>query len=202
MRVALPARPSGTALLLATLGCAGGGELIVLAPDPEDGSLGRATVTAAGAVVELTGEGEGTRVSPGDPPASPEQIPPSEVERVFGAALEARPLRPRAFLLYFELGSDSLSAESAQLLPEIVATARSRPGADLSIIGHTDTTGDARANYELGLRRADLVLSALVQAGIDPSQVEVKSHGEADPLVSTPDDTAEARNRRVEVTIR
>jgi outer membrane protein OmpA-like peptidoglycan-associated protein len=32
--------------------------------------------------------------------------------------------------------------------------------------------------------------------------VDVASHGETNLLVPTPDDTAEAKNRRVEVTVR
>ena len=42
----------------------------------------------------------------------------------------------------------------------------------------------------------------LVAAGLDAALVEVASHGESNPLVPTPDNTAEARNRRVEVTVR
>jgi outer membrane protein OmpA-like peptidoglycan-associated protein len=32
--------------------------------------------------------------------------------------------------------------------------------------------------------------------------IEVTSHGERNPLVQTPDNTAEPKNRRVEVTVR
>ena len=37
---------------------------------------------------------------------------------------------------------------------------------------------------------------------IDPTSIEVTSHGEAALLVSTADDTYEPKNRRVEITIR
>jgi outer membrane protein OmpA-like peptidoglycan-associated protein len=68
--------------------------------------------------------------------------------------------------------------------------------------GHTDTTGSAAQNVALGLKRAHTVRSLLVNTGIDPSSIEVVSHGESELLVRTADDVFEARNRRVEITLR
>ena len=66
----------------------------------------------------------------------------------------------------------------------------------------TDTMGEAKSNLALGLRRANAVRSILVQAGLPPATVDVTSHGEADLLVKTRDNTPEPRNRRVEITVR
>jgi outer membrane protein OmpA-like peptidoglycan-associated protein len=52
------------------------------------------------------------------------------------------------------------------------------------------------------MKRGIMVRNLLVDAGLDPSAVEVTSHGEAVLLVATPDEIYEARNRRVEITIR
>jgi outer membrane protein OmpA-like peptidoglycan-associated protein len=52
------------------------------------------------------------------------------------------------------------------------------------------------------MKRGITVRALLVQAGLDPSAVEVTSHGEAVLLVKTADETYEPRNRRVEITIR
>jgi outer membrane protein OmpA-like peptidoglycan-associated protein len=62
--------------------------------------------------------------------------------------------------------------------------------------------GTARANIELGQTRANTVRNMLIQVGIDPSMIEVRSHGEADLLVKTADETPEPRNRRVEISVR
>jgi outer membrane protein OmpA-like peptidoglycan-associated protein len=70
------------------------------------------------------------------------------------------------------------------------------------IIGHTDTMGDPKANVALGLKRAMSVRGILVDAGLAASTVEVTSHGEADLLVKTSNNTPEPRNRRVEITVR
>jgi outer membrane protein OmpA-like peptidoglycan-associated protein len=73
---------------------------------------------------------------------------------------------------------------------------------DVSVIGHTDTTGADTANAALGLQRASVIRDQLLQTGLDPALVEVVSFGESDLLVPTADNVAEARNRRVEVIVR
>jgi peptidoglycan-associated lipoprotein len=177
-------------------------DLVVLAPDPDDGHVGSATVSTPVGSVELTAGGDATRVANGQAPTPPALMAPDEIQRRFGDAMISRPLAPREFLLYFEAGGDTLTPESQTLVAEIVEFVRSRPAPDVSVIGHTDTTGEASANVELGMRRATLIRDLLVSSGLDAAQVDVASHGESDLLVPTPDGTAEARNRRVEVTVR
>jgi len=177
-------------------------DLVVLMPDPDDGRLGRATVTAGGTSVELAAERDATQVVPGRSPGQPSPLAADDVSRIFADALAARPLPPRQFLLYFQTGSNDLTPESRTLLPEIVAFVRARPVPDVTIIGHTDTTGDSSANAQLGLSRANLIRGELLAAGLTSGQLEVTSHGESDLLVPTADNVAEPRNRRVEVTVR
>jgi peptidoglycan-associated lipoprotein len=177
-------------------------DVIVLLPDPEEGHLGSATVATSAGRVELRQAREATRVISGQAPGTPALISDDEIKRRFGDAMAARPLAPRQFLLYFETGGDSLTAESQALLPQIVDFVRNRPAPDVTVIGHTDTTGDEASNYDLGLRRATLIRDLLLRDGLDPDQVDVASHGEADLLVPTPDNSPEPRNRRVEVTVR
>jgi OOP family OmpA-OmpF porin len=176
--------------------------LVVLLPDPDTGEIGAATVTAEGTTVGLAESGMGTRVRAGSEPTVPVEIPTNEVDRIFGAALEARTLPPLSYLLYFDTGSEELTPESLRLVPEILEQIRGRPLADVTAIGHTDGVGTAESNADLGMRRAVLVRDLLVANGLNPTLVEVASHGEGDLLVPTADGEPEARNRRVEVTIR
>ena len=175
---------------------------IVLLPDPDDGHLGAAVVTSTAGSVELTTARGSTRVAPGAAPTPQAEMSEEEIQRVFGDALAARPPAPRQFLLYFLAGGDELTAESRTLLPQIVEFVRGRATADVTVIGHTDTTDSAQANAALGLRRATLIRNELVAAGMNRSQVDVSSHGETDLLVPTADNVAQPRNRRVEVTVR
>ncbi len=178
------------------------GDLVVLMPDPETGAIGELHVSNAAGSTSLTGARESTRVAPGQAPQPPAVLDAAEVQRVFGAALAVQPDPARHFNLYFELASETLTPESATLAAEIVALVRVRVAPEVSVIGHTDTTDTAANNAALGLRRATLIRNLLVDGGLDPALVEVASHGESDLLVPTPDNTAEPRNRRVEVSVR
>ena len=65
-----------------------------------------------------------------------------------------------------------------------------------------DRAGDDAINETLALERANTVnglLGDVLQPALD---VTIDSHGERNPLVPTDDGVEEARNRRVEVTIR
>jgi outer membrane protein OmpA-like peptidoglycan-associated protein len=125
-----------------------------------------------------------------------------DVTRLFGEALAALPPAPRHFTLQFKFESDALTDESAALVPTILDAVKALSVPEVVIIGHTDTMGEAKSNLALGLRRANAVRSILVQAGLPPATVDVTSHGEADLLVKTRDNTPEPRNRRVEITVR
>jgi outer membrane protein OmpA-like peptidoglycan-associated protein len=126
----------------------------------------------------------------------------AQIESAFGAALSAQPTPPRHFILYFDQGSTELTPASRSDFPVIVAAVREYASVDTSVVGHSDTAGDARVNLELSLRRALAVGALLAAGGIDPGTLEITSHGEANPLVPTGDNVSEPRNRRVEVTVR
>lgn len=177
-------------------------DVIVLTTDPETRVLGRAIVEAQGQAVDLTSDLAMTRVVTGRPPAAPTTMTADAFQQRFAGVLSARAPAPLQILLYFETGSDTLTPDSQAELTRMVEVIRVRPYPDVSVIGHTDTTGDADANTALGLRRASLIRGQLVAAGVPTSQIDATSHGEADLLVATPDNIAEARNRRVEITVR
>jgi len=68
------------------------------------------------------------------------------------------------------------------------------------IEGHTDNVGSKEANLSLSQQRAESVVSYLTsQYNVAPSRLEAVGKGQEDPLVDTPPQTPEARNRRVQV---
>lgn len=179
-----------------------GQDLIVLAPDPEDKEPGHLIVSAGGAQVELTEAYASTTIASGGSPAAPAVLDEADVQRMFGDVLSIVPPAAQHFNLYFETGSDVLTPASMALVDEVTAAVKDRVAPEVSVIGHTDTTGSAETNFGLGLKRAQLIRSRLIAAGLDAWLIDVASHGEADLLVPTADNVAEARNRRVEVTVR
>jgi outer membrane protein OmpA-like peptidoglycan-associated protein len=178
-------------------------DVVTLLPHPETQAVGHALVSSPlGGSVELTNDRAATRVAIGKPPDPPVTISHTEVQKLFGDAFAARPHAPRQFLLYFVTGSSRLTPESEALLENILAVVTNRPAPDVTVIGHTDTVGPARTNIELGRSRATMIRDRLIVVGLEDRVVSVASHGEADLLVPTPDETDEARNRRVEVSVR
>ena len=126
----------------------------------------------------------------------------ADVQRIFGDALSALPPAPRRFTLFFRFESDELTDQSQALIPEILAAVKEHAVQDVVVIGHTDTMGTQQANFGLGLKRAMMVRNLLVAAGLDGSTIDATSVGELDPLVKTPDETPEPRNRRVDIAVR
>lgn len=176
--------------------------VFLLLPDAQ-GRVGAVTVTNAGGVRTLDTAGQATRVRDAQSaPTVPQVLGQAEIEGLFGAALITEPVPPMHFNLYFEADSTALTAASRDDIPRILDAIRERSSADTSVTGHTDTLGDPKRNFELGLRRAMAIGSLLAAAGVDPGLLDIGSHGETNLLVPTPDGAAEPRNRRVEVTVR
>lgn len=174
---------------------------VVLLAEP-DGTVGRATVSNPSGSVELDTSRGMTRVTTGGAPAPVTQMSEADVQRIFGAALMAQPPAPAHFTLYFQFNSDELTDDSRKLVIAVQQAVKIYPAPQIAVTGHTDTVGSATANIGLGLRRANVARTRLVEAGLDGSSIAVTSHGEATLLVPTTDEVSEPRNRRVEITVR
>ncbi|MFH1811291.1 MAG: OmpA family protein [Pseudomonadota bacterium] len=107
----------------------------------------------------------------------------------------------------FASGSDVIAADEAVKLDasyQAIAQALAKYGKwgkpNLYIAGHTDTVADKGFNRDLSNRRARSIASAFKKKGL---QVDVYylGFGEEAPLVPTPDNTDEPRNRRAEYII-
>lgn len=70
----------------------------------------------------------------------------------------------------------------------------------LYVAGHTDTVGDAASNKTLSLRRAEAIARYFRSKGVT-IPIYYTGFGEERPLVPTPDQTDEPRNRRAEYII-
>ena len=178
-----------------------GQDLVVLLPDSDTKTTGAAGVSNPLGSVDLAAERDAARVNPGSAPVLT-KLSEAEVQRLFGDALSALPPAPRRFTLFFRFESDELTDQSQALIPEILAAVKEHAVQDVVVIGHTDTMGTQQANYGLGLKRAMMVRNLLISAGLNGSTIEATSVGELDPIVKTPDETPEPRNRRVDIAVR
>jgi outer membrane protein OmpA-like peptidoglycan-associated protein len=198
--VIAPARAVAcAALALAAAGCSAHRDLVVLVPSA-DGHVGKVAV-ASGASTEVIDKAN-QAVSIGPDGMKPETVDADRVQAIFGDALAAAPIRPHRFTLYFDEGTEKLTASSEAELPGILADIKSRAAYQVEIIGHTDRKAGDDFNDALSLRRAGAVRDWLASKGVPVAATVVVGRGERDPVVATADGTAEPRNRRVELIVR
>ena len=174
-------------------------ERVVLLPSP-DGRPTAVIVRDARGEVVLDKPYAGVQRRAGE--IRPVQSSPAEVDKWFGAALAAQPLKPRSFTLYFAGGAEMLTPESEAELATIKREIAGRPASEVMVIGHTDTVGGLEANDKLSLKRATAVREILIAAGVPGEKIETAGRGEREPLVKTGDEVAEPQNRRVEISVR
>lgn len=118
------------------------------------------------------------------------------------AAVKAQPM-PAVIVLegdvLFEFDKAVIRPEFEPELDRIAALLRDHPEVRVYVDGHTDTAGPAAYNMRLSERRAQAVADALAARGVARERMEVRAFGETQLAVPTPDNTPEAKNRRVEI---
>ena len=193
---------AGLAATIALLlgGCATSS--LVLLPD-EDGKQGSVAVLEAGGsptqAVIVAGNSR-TRLGAGAPVARPlgrDGLKKQEAELLTGL-----PPPARSFILYFELGTVTLTPQSLTELTALKVEIAARSGPDVEVIGHTDTVGGEEDNDRLSMQRAEEVLNWLASQGLDRSIMSAVGRGERELKEPTMDNVSNAANRRVEINVR
>jgi len=157
-------------------------------------------------------------VGPGSQPAPATAPEPSATPHSGGTArVAARPAAPPAagpvtnntggapavnLTVIFANGSAKLTPAATHTLDELgrALSSSSLAAYKFRIEGHTDTVGSADLNKALSEERANAVVDYLVtKFNIDRGRLTPAGMGEDGLLIQTPPDTAEPRNRRVQV---
>jgi OmpA-OmpF porin, OOP family len=135
----------------------------------------------------------------------PAQKPPAKPAPAAGSALATTAAPADAptvsLTITFVTGSAELAPAAIQVLGNLTRALASPQLAPyrFRIEGHTDSVGPRRPNQELSERRAAQVRDYLVRHGIAAARLEAVGPGEQQLLIPTPDETAEPRNRRVQI---
>jgi OOP family OmpA-OmpF porin len=99
----------------------------------------------------------------------------------------------------FESDSAVLTADSNEQLDNIAIILRAYPRANVTIAGHTDSSGSEARNRTLSRARADAVAARLTAAGVPPERVHAAGYGSEKPAADNSTDAGRAHNRRVEL---
>lgn len=140
-----------------------------------------------------------TAARPAPPPAPAPAPAPAPVSTAPAPA--PAPAASSNFTVYFDFDSWTLKAEQLKVLDDVIATARTGGQANINIVGHTDTSGPSDYNQRLSVRRANVVVEALVQMGARRAALHASGVGETDLAVPTEDNVKEAQNRRTVITL-
>jgi OOP family OmpA-OmpF porin len=102
----------------------------------------------------------------------------------------------------FEADRSVIQADSFTLLDEIVQVVNAHQElVKIRIEGHTDSTGDPRANLALSKHRATVVRAYLIEHGVDARRLIAEGFGAENPIATNEDEEGRARNRRVVFTV-
>ena len=101
----------------------------------------------------------------------------------------------------FAFDSDVLAEGAAAELARVVAAARARPGARVTVEGHTDDVGGDAYNLDLSARRAKAVAEELARGGVARDRITSRGLGKAGPVAPNDGDAGRRKNRRVDIVI-
>jgi hypothetical protein len=108
---------------------------------------------------------------------------------------------PGRYLVTFGLNEATLTEQDRVIIARAAEDYRQGGTPQVSVTGHTDTSGSAAHNLELSQRRAEVVANELVREGVPATDIVTVGRGEEDLLVPTADGVREPRNRRVEIVV-
>ncbi len=101
----------------------------------------------------------------------------------------------------FATGEATLLPTAQQKLQLVAQMLRDMPERTIVVDGHTDSQGDANANYSLSRARADSVRSFLIGNGVPSERIRSEGFGPSRPVASNDTVTGRAENRRVEIVL-
>ena len=164
-----------------------GTQLSAIATDPRYGTSEPSPVAALG-------------VEPSASPPQPYQPvcqDPAPAPEITTSTTEQITLRiPRN--VHFALDRSFISAASADILDQIAAALVQYPSLTTELQGHTDPRASNAYNEALSERRALAARDYLLQKGIAPERMRIRTFGESQLISTEPDVVDYARDRRVE----
>jgi outer membrane protein OmpA-like peptidoglycan-associated protein len=135
-------------------------------------------------------------------PKKVKKMSQAEINERFKETLEAEPLPPEQFIVYFKKNSTELIDESKNVLEKAMKSIKKRRPCLVDIVGHTDTVGSEEKNMKVSLKRAKYIQAILLKNKINPQILTVKGYGEIELMVATADNVSEEKNRNVEIFVK
>ncbi len=127
--------------------------------------------------------------------------PPAPAAPVPAPVAAPAPRLARSYLVFFDWDKATLTERARQIIREAAEASTRVKYTQLKVNGYTDTSGPARYNQALSMRRAKNVAAELVRDGVPRNAISIHGFGETHLLVPTGPGVREPQNRRVEIII-
>ncbi len=112
------------------------------------------------------------------------------------------PAPARSYLVFFDWDKYNLTDRAKQIIADAAANIPKVQHTRIEVNGYTDTSGSAKYNMALSIRRAQTVAAELVRLGVPKDTIAIQGFGQTHLLVPTADGVREPQNRRVEIIIK
>jgi len=106
------------------------------------------------------------------------------------------------YVVYFDFDKANVRPDQMAVLDKLAREINTYQPSQITVVGHTDTAGDAAYNQKLSAERAQSVSEMLSRRNIVAMMVDERAVGEHDLAIPTPDDVKLEANRRVVIQFR
>lgn len=103
--------------------------------------------------------------------------------------------------ILFQTASSNLNNVSSEQIGNIATIMKAIPIVEFKIGGYTDSTGDPAENKKLSQARAEAVMNALIEQGIDASRLTAEGYGSEFPVADNNTPEGREQNRRVAIRV-
>jgi outer membrane protein OmpA-like peptidoglycan-associated protein len=101
----------------------------------------------------------------------------------------------------FAVGRADIQPNFRSILDTFATGLVNNPASNVTVIGHTDSTGSDAVNNPLSLNRAASVRDYLASRSVSSSRVAIDGRGSREPLVANDTSANKSKNRRVEIFV-
>jgi outer membrane protein OmpA-like peptidoglycan-associated protein/opacity protein-like surface antigen len=127
----------------------------------------------------------------------PVEVPPTSTTTIVDIERNEKEFHEHVKDAFFALNSAKITPDTLATIIRAAQYLVQHPKIQVLISGWTDPRGTADYNIALGIRRANAVRNALIDAGVPPTQLEVISNGKSSQVCASKDQKCWQMNRRV-----
>lgn len=127
--------------------------------------------------------------------------PPARPAATAAAPGGAPELAGAWYQVFFDTNRTDIDLRGQAIVRNVAYVVANNAATRVTVIGKTDRVGAPSDNMVLSQRRADVVKTALISAGVPAARIDTSWTGEFRQDVATANDAAEPRNRVVDITV-